>query len=142
MIVEKLKEISEANGWHWNYGLGHWQNLGDYETDSELPFVDRKKYFLLLWKDAVKKFDEYGTCIETSFDGEFFFGVRSSIDAADYNTKYDIHIKNLEVELEKFLDGISICDEFTIVSWKATEVENEYDTNLDGLKVKFMIDHA
>ncbi len=142
MIVDDLKTVATSLGWHFNYGSGEWQNLGDYPEDSNLPFAQRKKYFLLLWKDTSKSFDKFGTTTATSYDCEFVFVVRSKITDKDYNTKYDEHIKNLETELEKLLDNTTICSNYQIVSWKSSEVFNQYDTNMDGLKVKMTVNYG
>lgn len=142
MIVDDLKTLTTNLGWNFNYGSGEWQNLSDYPTDDQLPFAQRKKYFLLLWKDTIKSFDDFGTVTSNTYDGEFIMAVKSSMSDSDYNKKYDVHIKNIEIEIEKLIDSINLCSTFQLKSWKSTEVYNQYDTNVDGLKVKFTVTYG
>ncbi len=139
MIVEKFKSIAQTLGHQFDYGPEHWQNLKDIKPDHELDFADRAKYFLLIWKDTDSKFDEYGTKTSIKYDGEFVLVVRSNLGDKDYMFKYETHIKNIEDEVEKVLNQFAICDPITVQLWKTTEVTNEYDTNVDGLKVRFSI---
>ena len=140
MLVERLKEACDSIGWNFNYGRGHWQNLNDFPDDSQYPFPQRAKYFLLLWKDRDFKINDYGAVVGYSFEGEVVLCVRSKISDADYNFKYEEHIKNLEIEAEKLFEDFTSCEEWTMKRWKEIEVENEYDTNLDGLKVRFTVE--
>lgn len=143
MLVEDLKTITTGLGWIFNYGPSHWQNLGDYPDDSDQAFASRKKYFLLYWKDQTNTFDEWGTkSDQVTYDGEFVFVVRSKIQDEDYNTKYQDHIKGLELELEKIFGQFNICGGYQIKRWKIIEIHNSFDTNMDGLKVKFTITHG
>ena len=142
MLVERLKEACDNVEWEFNYGRGHWQNLLDVPDDSDQPFADRKKYFLLLWKDRDFKLNDYGAIDGYIFDGELVLCVRSKLSDEDYNEKYETHIKNLELEIEKIFDNITSCEQWLITRWKEIEVENEYDTNLDGLKVRFQITYT
>jgi len=142
MLVEKFKEICEAIEWQFNYGGGHWQNLQDFPDDADLDFEERQKYFLMLWKDREFKLNEYNAISGFSFTGEFVLCVRSRITDIDYNYKYENNIKPLEQEVSRMFEHFTSCDDFTIKRWKEIEVENEYDTNLDGLKIQFTIDYS
>lgn len=142
MLVESLKEIvSNLPTWNFNYGKDHWQNLGDYPEDAELPFVDRQKYLLLLWKDRTFAVNKHGAVTGYTFDGEMVLLVRSKISDPTYDYKYETHIKNLETETERLFNAIPDCEGWTIKSWKEIEVENEFDTNMDGLKIRFTFEY-
>lgn len=142
MLVEKIKEACNAINWKFNYGKDHWQNREDYPQDAELPFSERAKYFLLLWKDRNFVINEYGAVTGYDFEAEAVLCVRSKISDEDYNYKYETHISKLEKELEKVFEQFSDCDGWTIKKWREIEVENEYDTNMDGLKIRFTVSYA
>ncbi len=137
MLVEKLKDISEVAGWQFNYGADHWQNLQDLPDDTDLEFSERQKYLMLLWKDRDFILNDYSAITGCRFDGEMVLCVRSKIQDPDYNFKYEEYIKHLESETEKMFDAFSVCDDWTVKAWRETEVSNQYDTNIDGLKIKF-----
>lgn len=142
MLIEKLKEISIEENWIFAYGKDHWQNLTDDQIDDELPFEDRKKYLKLLWKDSARSFDQYGTETTRTFTGDLLVLVRSKISDSNYEYKYEKHIANLEAIIDRQLIlKFDICERFVIKSWRQTEVENVYDSNLDGLKISFTIDY-
>jgi len=152
MLVETLQEtVNSLNAnipiltplkgkWNFNYGKEHWQNLGDYVLDHELPFADRQKYLLLLWKDRGFSLDTNGSIKGLTFDGEMVLLVRSKISDPTYQYKYETHIKNLEALSEMLFNTFGECDGWLIKSWKEVEVSNEFDTNLDGLKIRFTIE--
>lgn len=104
-----------------------------------MPFAQRAKYFLFLWKDRDYILNEFGGIEGYTYEAETILAVRSRISDKDYEYKYETHIKNLEQEVEKIFEEFSVCEEWTIKRWKEIEVENEYDTNLDGLKVRFTV---
>lgn len=148
MLVERIKQIVDNfnNGipvvdhkWKFNYGKEHWQNLKDLPNDEDLPFAERIKYVFLGWQDREFIKNEYGATIGYTFTGELMLLVRSKISDEDYNYKYDIHIKNLQAESNAIEKSFSICEEWLVKRWKEIEVENIYDTNMDGLKVQFTI---
>jgi len=146
MLVESLKEIVnqfkiQGLKWNFNYGKEYWQNLGDYPDDGLLPFADRQKYLLLLWKDRTFAVNKHGAVTGYTFDGEMVLLVRSKISDPTYDYKYETHIKNLEAETERLFNAIPDCDGWTIKSWKEVEVENEFDTNMDGLKIRFSFEY-
>lgn len=153
MLVERLKGIvGNFNSlipaatpllgkWNFNYGKEYWQNKGDYPLDAELPFAERQKYLLLLWKDRGFAINKHGAVTGYRYDGEMVLLVRSEISDPTYDYKYEIHIKNLEAESEKLFNAFLDCDGWTITTWKEIEVENEFDTNMDGLKIKFKLEY-
>lgn len=149
MLVEKLKEIvSQFNTatapnpkWNFKYGKDEWQNTGDYKEDHALPFFDRQKYLFLLWKDRGFVINKHGAVTGSKFEGEMVLLVRSKISDPTYDYKYETHIKNLEAETEKIYNSFSDCDGWTFTYWKETEVSNIYDTNMDGLKIKFTVEY-
>ncbi len=137
MIVERLKNIATLNSWKFNYGDYQWQNLLDLLNDTENP--QQQVYLLLLWKDVEKKFNEFNGLISETYEGEFLLVVRSELQDEDYNYKYEERIKELEALSESVTKGITHCEGFTIDYWKQSEVVNQLDTNVDGLKIKFRI---
>lgn len=146
MLVESLKQIvsqfvAQGLKWNFNYGKDHWQNTANYPDDAELPFAERQKYLLLLWKDRTFAVNKHGAVTGYTFDGEMVLLVRSKISDPTYDYKYETHIKNLETETEKLFNAIPDCDGWTIKAWKETEVENLYDANMDGLKIRFTFEY-
>lgn len=148
MLAERIKQIvSDFNQgipedeqlWHYNYGGAHWQNKLDLPKDEELPFAERNKYLLLLWQDRDKKKNEFGATDGYTFTGELLLLVRSKLSDEDYNYKYETHIKHLYAESDNVEDSINVCEEWMVTRWKEIEVENVYDTNLDGLKIQFTL---
>lgn len=142
MLVEKIEAIAQALNWKFKYGKAHWQNLGDFPDDADLPFAERQKYLQLLWKDRTGILNGYGVEEGEVFDGEFVLAVRSRLTDPTYQYKYDTHIKGLELLLQDMQAAMMDCDGLTIKSWRETEVENLYDANMDGLKVTFRIQNG
>jgi len=143
MLVEKIKEITEVDlGWVFNYGRDYEQNRGDYPDDGDLPFDQRAKYVLLLWKDKDFTLNNQSGIQGYSFEGEIVFAVRSRFTDPSYSYKYETHIKNLEGLSEMLFNEFSDCDGWNITRWKESEVENQYDTNMDGLKIRFTATYA
>ena len=139
MIVDKFKEIATQLGYHFDYGPNHWINLNDLKDDTEKDWNDRKKILLLLWKDRDFKLNEYGAIDEYRFTGEFLLTVRSKLSDGQYMFRYEEYIKRLELLIEDVFNALDDCDGWVIYRWKESEVTNQYDTNLDGIKVSFTI---
>ncbi len=139
MLVEKIKEISGERNLQFNYGAEYWQNLQDLKDDTDLDFDERQKYLLLLWKDRDLTLSEYSAIIGYQFEGEMILCVRSRIDDPDYNFKYEKNVSKLEALSTNILSGFSICSNWQVESWHETEVINQYDTNIDGLKIRFTV---
>jgi len=95
---------------------------------------------MLLWKDRDFLINSFGAVEGYIFDGEIILAVRSRLSDPDSEYKYETHIKNLELEVEKLFEDFTVCEEWTIKKWKEIEVQNEYDTNMDGLKVRFQFE--
>lgn len=150
MLVERLEELIDdfnfptdpVKLWHFNYGKEYWQNLQDLPNDAEIPFAERNKYVLLLWQDVDPKFNEFGVVESNTITGELLLMVRSKISDEDYNYKYQTHIKNLHAESANMVENFSVCDDWLIKRWKQIEVENAFDTNLDGLKIQFTLEKS
>lgn len=140
MLVERLKEACDNLDWKFNYGGGHWQNLLDLPDDVDKPFNEKQIYFLLLWKDRDLILNGFGGIQGATYEAEVILCVRSRISDKDYNLKYEENIKGLERMSESLLSDFSVCEEWTVKKWKEIEVENEFDTNLDGLKVRFTVE--
>ncbi len=141
MLVEKLKQISQDLEYTFNQGAGHWQNLNDFPDDAQLPFEKRVKYLLPLWVDRSFKLNDYGAIEGYEFEGEMILAVRSKVSDKDYNTKYDDHIAPLQQECLSLFHEFNSCEPWTVKRWKEIEVHNQYDTNVDGLKIKFTISY-
>lgn len=142
MLVEELKSIAQSFDWKFDYGKEYWQNRGDFPEDENLPFEDRNKYLLLLWKDREFIINKYGAIEGVNFQGEMLFVVRSKISDPTYQYKYDTHIKKLEECTKSLFEAFSDCDGWKIKAWKETEVANRFDTCMDGLKINFTIEYS
>lgn len=132
MIVEKIKQIAKDLNYKFNYGAYEWQNLIDLTENNQI-------YLLLLWKDTNRVFNDYNVIEKTSYTGEFILCKRSNFQEPDYNYKYENYIKELETEAKNIIKNISICDNLLLEKWSETEVSDQLDTNLDGLKINFQI---
>lgn len=153
MLVKVFKDLCWGLGWFFNYGDYAWQNLNDFaddticaDDDGKLPEplptgTEQGVKFLLLWKDREKVFNEFNVVTAHIFEGEFLLVVRSKMDDKDHNEKYEKRIKKMEDKVDSFQSCILDCDDFYIKMWKEVEVENELDTNVDGIKVRFKIRH-
>jgi hypothetical protein len=150
MIVDKLKSIAQSLGFIWDYGSESWQNLNDFEDDTNkdglLPEPlaadtegDQQVYMMLLYKDADKKFDAFNNVISVAYSGEIILAVKSLLNQRDYNFKYEYRIKQVESKTESVLNQITDCEGLYVESWKEVEVSNAFDTNVDGLKISFRI---
>lgn len=136
---ELIQSKAEDANYEFNYGADHWQNLLDKVDDLELPFAERQKLVLLLWQDEQYLLNDYGAKIGSEFEGEFMFVVRSRIGDESYDTKYEDAIKHLKDLASSFFDVLTDCTGFDVTFWKEIEVENQYDTNFDGLKIRIKI---
>lgn len=127
---------------HYSYGKDHWQNLADHEKDGALPFEERNKYFKLLWVDEDFQFNEFSSVIGCKFDGELLILASSKLSDPTYKYKYETHIKKLKEYAQAFQKKLLDCDNWNILNWKVIEVENIYDNNLDGIKIRFLMQHS
>lgn len=129
-MIDKLKEIAENFGMSFNYGREHWQNLID---------VDDTTQCLLWWVDEQDYFNEFGAVDKTEYTSEFYIVKKSNIYDTDYNEKYETRIKELKDKAKLIQDEFRNCSGFTLKSWKMTEVENQLDANLDGVKISITL---
>lgn len=142
MLVEKLKQIAETTfDWKFSYGKEYWQNLKDAPDDTDLPFDERQVYLMLIYKDRDKKKNKHGATIAHEFTGSMLLVVRSKISDESYEFKYERHIKGLEALSDKLENEFRECDDWLIKSWKEIEVSNQFDNNMDGLKINFTIEY-
>lgn len=144
MLQEKIKEtvLNYNTGlagalFHYAYGKDHWQNLADHPKDDNKPFVERNKYFKLLWVDDDPTHNSYSAIERIKFDGELLILASSKFTDPTYEYKYENHIKNLKQLAYEFHDKLLDCNDWSISYWKIIEVENLYDNNLDGIMIKF-----
>lgn len=127
---------------HYAYGKDEWQNLADHPKDGGKPFEERNKYFKLLWVDDEAKHNEYSAIEGIKYDGELLILASSKMDDSSYEYKFETHIKKLKELAYTFHDKLLDCDDWHISYWKIIEIENIYDNNLDGVKIKFTMYHA
>jgi len=151
MLVEKLEQIIENWNnqetqtenlpiWNFNYGPNEWQNLGDYNDDGNLTFDERKKYLLLIWKNRTRILNDQGATEGYTYTGDLILSLRSKMQEASFQFKYDEHIKNLEMVSDRLEKEFGRCDNYTIKSWIETTVVDMFDTNMDGIKISFSIE--
>jgi hypothetical protein len=140
MLVNKFKEYCESLNWVFNYGNYDWQNLIDIVNEVS-EGVPPDGYFLLLYKDREKKFNQYNALQSETFTGEFIYAKQSDFTEKDYNFKYENRISQMETDLDNFHLLISDCIGLYIEAWSEAEVSNILDANFDGIKVKFRIRH-
>jgi len=141
MLVNKIEQISEAHGWRFNYGKGHWQNLLDLPDDSDLNFDKRQKYFLMHYQNREINFNDYGRK-GIIYESEALLCVRSRMNDEDYNFKYKHNIRRLRGDIDNVLIPALNCDKFNILSFKDFEIENALDTNVDGILIRFKLQYA
>ncbi|MBW2961283.1 hypothetical protein [Mesonia aestuariivivens] len=142
MIVDYTEQFAENNlGYKFQYGAEHWQNLIDAEDDTSIPFEEKQKYLLFLWHDEEDKLNEHGATEALTYTGEFLLMVRSKLSDESQETKYKDAVRYLKGEASKVLEGYLNCDGYTVKRWKKIEVYDEFDTNMDGLKIQFTIEY-
>lgn len=149
MLQERIKEtVNNLNApapaeqlFHFAYGKDHWQNLADHSKDDNKPFEERNKYFKLLWVDDTHKMNSFSAVEIITFDAELLILASSKITDPSYEYKYENHIKKLKEQAAIFYDKFIDCSNWSITAWKVIEVENIYDNNLDGIKIKITASH-
>lgn len=140
MIVDYTEQIAADKGYIYQYGAMHWQNLIDADEDTELPFPDKTKYLLFLWHDDEDILNEHGGKEGSTFTGELLLMVRSKISDESQETKYQDAVKYLKGVSDGVRDAYLDCDNLWVKRWKKIEVYDEFDTNMDGLKIQFTIE--
>ncbi len=140
MIVDYTENIAEQLSYKYQYGAMHWQNLIDAKDDTELPFADKQKYLLFLWHDDDDILNTYGAAEGITYTGELLLMVRSKLSDESQQTKYRDAVKHLKECAGKVRDLFIGCDGFTMKRWKKIEVYDEFNTNMDGLKIQFTIE--
>ena len=134
-MYEIIKYLCDYNNWGFTYARTDFQNLYDME---EIPF---KPLIFLDPIQITEEFDEYNTVNKTNYNGSFMVLVSSDLDAIDYDTRYQNHIKPIiDNTLETLKQGVKCDGKNSINSWRVIEVINVLDFNGDGVAVTFNID--
>ncbi|MBA4155068.1 hypothetical protein [Flavobacterium sp.] len=149
MLQERIKQtVDSLNApepapklFHYAYGKDHWQNLADHQNDDNKLFEERNKYFKLLWVDDTHKMNEFSAVENIVYDAELLILATSNFSDPSYEYKYETHIKKLKQLAAEFYIKILDCSDWKITAWKVIEIENIYDNNLDGLKIKMTCSH-
>lgn len=137
MLVSKFEEICELRGFFFDYGPLEWQNLNDFEDDTDEAAQDVK--LLLLFVDRELNFDDLGGVESAIYTGGFLLVVRSKFDQTDYLDKYKNRIRQVRAHSDAVHTDFGICTDWIVLRWKETEMVDGLDTNVDGLKVQFTI---
>jgi hypothetical protein len=125
---------------HYAYGKDHWQNTCDHEKDQDKVFDFRNKYIKLLYVDEKDSHNTYNAVDRVNYVGEFVVLASSFISDPDYDYKYETHIKGCKAVADEIKELIIGCTfNLSVTQWEKIEVENLYDNNLDGIRVKFTI---
>ena len=128
---------------HFAYGKDHWQNMADHTKDDNKDFEERNKYFKLLWVDEDDVLNDYSAITGTTYTGELLILASSLVSDPSYDYKYETHIKHLKELANDFRNQLTAeCDNWYVRKWSKVEVENIYDNNLDGIKVRFIMYHG
>ena len=140
MITDYTKDIAAALEMGYQYGAAHWQNLIDAADDTAKAFAEKKKYLLFLWHDEDDILNQHGGCEGHTFTGELLLMVRSKISDESQETKYRDAVKHLKDIANEVRDQYQDCDGYWVKKWTKIEVYDEFDTNMDGLKIRFTIE--
>lgn len=140
MIVDYTKAFALGMGMKFQYGSEHWQNLIDAEDDTVKTFEQKKKYLLFLWHDEDDILNDQGGCEGYTYTGELLLMVRSKLSDESQETKYQDAVKYLKGVANEVRDQYLDCDGYWVKQWKKIEVYDEFDTNMDGLKIRFTIE--
>lgn len=139
MLVDKFKEIAKSNGWVFNYGKEEWQNLLDLRNDPNGK--DRQIYLLFLYRKRKTKRNEHNAITSVSYSGELILAMRSELNDKDANFKYENVIRKLEQDLDGVGNLLTSCEGWGALEVLDTEVFNELDTNVDGLRAEFSVNY-
>lgn len=139
-LVDYTQNLAVALSYKFQYGAEHWQNLLDAEDDTQIPFIDKQKYLLFLWHDEEDIINAYGSTEGFTFTGELLLMVRSKLSDKSQETKYEDAVKYLKGLANGLRDLYIDCDGYRVKKWKKIEVYDEFDTNMDGLKIRFTIE--
>lgn len=140
MIVQYTEDIAAGMGMIYQYGASHWQNLLQAEDDTDIPFENKIKYLLFLWHDEDDILNEHGGLQGHTFTGELLLMVRSKLSDESQETKYRDAVRHLKDVANLLREEYVDCDGFYMKQWKKIEVYDEFDTNMDGLKIRFTIE--
>ncbi len=140
MIVDQTEQIAARLEMVYQYGAMHWQNLIDADDDTGSDFENKTKYLLLLWHDEEDDLNEYGGCEGFIFTGEMLLMVRSNLSDESQETKYRNAVSYLKYVANELRDQYIDCEGYRVKKWKKIEVYDEFDTNMDGLKIQFTIE--
>ncbi|WP_379963988.1 hypothetical protein [Epilithonimonas sp. UC225_85] len=151
LIDEIFSDACQMLGWTFIQGDDHWNNVKDIENnddnqhgkdDTDLEFSEKKKYFFLLSKKMRNKRNTYGAVESRLWSGEIVLGVRSNLTDPTYEYKLLHQINPLYAEQERMEVHIPDCEGMKINVWDVSEeVADAYDSNFDGLRITFEIQH-
>lgn len=139
-LNDRLDAICSSLGYTYHLAPQEFANLIDTRKDKDKPFNERMKYLLLFYADQDDIINDFGASEGATFTGQMVFAVSSSISDPSYKKKYDDNIAPMYAENEKLRDAINGCDGWVVKAWKAVQVVNKMDTNLDGLLISFKIE--
>lgn len=133
-MKDVIKSIAEANGWEFVYGRSDFHNLYDGLDNGAI----------VLFLDPLQSSDQLGERGNTeavNWSGSFLLCMDSDIDEGGYEDRYDKYIGPITGGAEKiFKNAIKCMPDYTITSWRATEIINSMDFNADGRSITFIIE--
>lgn len=129
-----IENIAEDNGWAVFYGRTDFHNLYDGEDDDKI----------LIFLDPIaidKTFDNVTERVDgLYYTAKMLISVSSNLDTADYQTRYDNHIKPLVDNAFKIITEHFECNfRYSITSYSILEVINSGDYNVDGIAVNMKV---
>lgn len=140
MIVKVLEQIAQIKDWHFEYGRKDYNNLYDEKDNKEFKlFLDPIQINIV--------YSDMGNIEKTKYIGFFMLLTKSDFDRIYHSQKqgnpqegkYEKYIKRCTDESLSIVNDLT-CLGLNIMQWNITEVINEFDTNLDGVIVNFIIE--
>jgi len=129
-MYEFLKSLSADNNWKFEYSRPDYQSLQNDIEPNEI----------CLYADPVtieSKFSDAGN-ESVTYSGKFMLLLSSDVDE-EYEEKYLKYVKPLIDESLQIIKDSFTCSEYQINMFRAIEVINLFDFNLDGVLVTYNI---
>ena len=136
-MKERIQQIAEAHGWHFDYGRADFHNLS-VEVRAEF-------YLFLDPLEELVTFNDFNGVQARTYSGRFMISRNSDFDRV-YDAqqggdvkdgKYEQYIKPCK---ERAMEvAYALCPEFGINQWRMIEAINVYDDNFDGVIVVFQL---